>query len=55
MDHYMFECKVKHPLISEEGTLEGWYVLLYDQTTRWTGHSVFRCVVSILCLRINIL
>eukprot|EP00102_Acyrthosiphon_pisum_P024261 XP_016661471.1 PREDICTED: uncharacterized protein LOC107884265 [Acyrthosiphon pisum] len=35
----------KHPFFTEKDTLEGWYVMLYDQTTRWTGSQDYRCAL----------
>jgi len=55
MDHYTFECMAKHPFFTEEDTLDGWYVLLYDRTARWSGREDYRCAVSILCLPIHFL
>jgi len=53
MDHYLFECMAKHPFFSDENTLEGWYVMLYDRTARLSGHQEYRCAVSIQCLNKN--
>eukprot|EP00102_Acyrthosiphon_pisum_P013716 XP_008183403.1 PREDICTED: uncharacterized protein LOC100572182 [Acyrthosiphon pisum] len=41
MDHYIFECRYKFMFFSEERTLEGWNILLYDEL--WAGHPEFRC------------
>ncbi|XP_029341432.1 uncharacterized protein LOC115033276 [Acyrthosiphon pisum] len=43
MDHYIFECRYKFPSFSEEETLLGWHVLLYDEL--WAGHPEFRCAL----------
>ncbi|XP_022171596.1 uncharacterized protein LOC111034615 [Myzus persicae] len=45
MDHYVFECMDKHPFFTEEDKLEGWYVMLFDRTARWTGHQDYRCAL----------
>lgn len=50
MDHYIFDCISKYPFLAEEETLEGWYIMLYDRTARWSGHQDYRCAVSILCI-----
>ena len=55
MDHYLFECMEKRPFFTEEDTLEGWYVMLYDRAARWSGRQDYRCAVSILYLHIPIL
>ncbi|KAL4126877.1 hypothetical protein QTP88_011077 [Uroleucon formosanum] len=45
MDHYIFDCISKYPFLAEEETLEGWYIMLYDRTARWSGHQDYRCAL----------
>jgi len=55
MDHFLFECMAKHPFFTDEDSLEGWYVMLYDRAARWSGRQDYRCAVSIQCLHISIM
>ncbi|XP_015376081.1 PREDICTED: uncharacterized protein LOC107170465 [Diuraphis noxia] len=45
MDHFMFDCMAKHPFFTDEDTLEGWYVMLYDRMARWSGRQDYRCAL----------
>lgn len=53
MDHYFFECMAKHPSFTDEDTLKGWYVILYDKNAGGYGRQDYRCSVSIQCLHKN--